>query len=84
MRPALLLAGLVALQVCLGAFTVLSRLHVAINSAHVVCGALVLTTSLVITLRSWRIRFADAELSMGSALRVGKHTQSLQPTEASR
>jgi hypothetical protein len=31
---------------------------VAINSAHVVCGALVLATSLVITLRSWRVRFA--------------------------
>ena len=37
--------------------TVLSRLNVAINSAHVVCGALVLTTSLVMTLRSWRIAF---------------------------
>ncbi len=88
-RPGLLLAGLVTLQVCLGAFTVLSRLHVAINSAHVVCGALVLTTSLVITLRSWRVRFADAELSIaggsaGSALRSGKHTQGLRATEASR
>jgi hypothetical protein len=31
---------------------------VTINSLHVVCGALVLTTSLVITLRSWRVRFA--------------------------
>ncbi len=60
-RPATLLAALIALQVTLGAFTVLSGLHVAINSAHVVCGALVLTTSLVITLRSWRIRFADAD-----------------------
>jgi hypothetical protein len=27
---------------------------------HVVCGALVLTTSLVLTLRSWRARFAAA------------------------
>ena len=31
-----------------------------INSVHVVCGALVLATSLSITLRSWRVRFAEA------------------------
>jgi heme A synthase len=76
-RPAFLLAALVAAQVTLGAFTVLSGLHVAVNSAHVVCGALVLTTSLVITLRSWRIRFAEASAvaggSTGPALRVGEH-----------
>jgi heme a synthase len=58
--PAALIVGLVAAQVTLGALTVLSRRNVWINSAHVVCGALVLTTSLVITLRSWRVRFADA------------------------
>ena len=45
---------LVAVQVTLGALTVLSRRDVWINSVHVVCGALVLATSLVITLRSWR------------------------------
>ena len=47
------------MQVTLGALTVLSRRDVWINSLHVVCGALVLTTSLVITLRSWRVQFAD-------------------------
>jgi cytochrome c oxidase assembly protein subunit 15 len=57
-RPARLLVALVAVQVTLGALTVLSRRDVWINSLHVVCGALVLTTSLVITLRSWRVRFA--------------------------
>jgi cytochrome c oxidase assembly protein subunit 15 len=62
-RPALLLLGLVSVQITLGALTVLSRLNVAFNSAHVVCGALVLTTSLVITLRSWRVRFADIRVS---------------------
>lgn len=56
-RPALAITALVVLQITLGASTVLSRLNVAINSAHVVCGALVLTTSLVITLRSWRTAF---------------------------
>ena len=57
-RPALLLAALVVVQITLGALTVLSRRDVWINSVHVVCGALVLTTSLVLTLRTWRVKFA--------------------------
>ncbi len=64
-RPATLLVGLVLVQVTLGALTVLSRRDVAINSAHVVCGALVLTTSLVLTLRSWRVRFDTRRLEPG-------------------
>jgi len=58
-RPALLALVLVTVQVTLGAMTVLSERDVWINSAHVLCGALVLATSLVITLRSWRVKFAD-------------------------
>jgi len=58
-RPAALLPVLVAIQVTLGALTVLSQRNPWINSFHVVCGALVLTTSLVLTLRSWRVRFAN-------------------------
>jgi heme a synthase len=58
--PATVLILLVAVQVALGAFTVLSGRAVSINSLHVVCGALVLATSLVITLRSLRVRFACA------------------------
>jgi cytochrome c oxidase assembly protein subunit 15 len=57
-RPAALLAVLVVVQIALGAATVLSRRDVWINSVHVVCGALVLTTSLVLTLRTWRVKFA--------------------------
>jgi heme A synthase len=57
-----LLTALVAVQVTLGAFTVLSHRDVWINSLHVVCGALVLATSLVVTLRSWRVRFATADV----------------------
>ncbi len=57
-RPAALLVALVAGQIALGALTVLSRRDVAINSAHVVCGALTFATSMVLTLRSWRFRFA--------------------------
>jgi len=58
-RPAMLLVALVAVQVTLGALTVLSRRDPWINSFHVVCGAMVLTTSLVVTLRSWRGSFAS-------------------------
>jgi cytochrome c oxidase assembly protein subunit 15 len=58
-RPAILALALVTVQITLGAMTVLSGRDVWINSAHVLCGALVLATSLVITLRSWRVRFAD-------------------------
>ena len=57
-RPATLLVALVVTQIVLGALTVLTERAVWINSAHVVCGALVLATSVVITLRSWRARWA--------------------------
>ena len=57
-RPAGMLVALVVVQITLGALTVLSRRDVWINSVHVVCGALVLTTSLVLTLRTWRSKFA--------------------------
>jgi cytochrome c oxidase assembly protein subunit 15 len=63
-RPATLILALVAAQVTLGALTVLTRRDVWINSLHVVCGALVLTTSLVLTLRSWRVRFATSRLRL--------------------
>jgi hypothetical protein len=38
---------------------VLSALNVWITSLHVVCGALVLATSLTVTLKSWRSLFPD-------------------------
>jgi heme a synthase len=63
-RPAALLVLLVSLQITLGALTVLSRRAVWINSLHVVCGALVLTTSLVITLRGWRVKFAGSTVPL--------------------
>ena len=59
-RPAILLLVLLALQITLGALTVLSHKQFVINSLHVVNGALVLVTSLVLTLRAHRSRFADA------------------------
>jgi cytochrome c oxidase assembly protein subunit 15 len=57
-RPALLLLALLATQVTLGALTVLSKKEFIINSLHVVTGASVLVTSLVLTLRAHRARFA--------------------------
>ncbi len=58
-RPATLIVALVAVQVTLGALTVLSQRDVWINSVHLVCGALVLATSIVITLRSWQVRITE-------------------------
>lgn len=61
-RPALLLMILVSLQIALGATVVLSGLQPAINTLHVVNGALVLGTSLVLTLRAFRPLFDRAEV----------------------
>ena len=57
-RPLWLLLALLATQITLGALTVLSGKHYVINSLHVVTGAMVLGTSLVLTLRACRPRFA--------------------------
>ena len=59
-RPSALLFGCVGVQVALGAFVVLSALQPIINTAHVVNGALVLGTSVVLTLRTFRERFGEA------------------------
>jgi len=53
-RPATLLVFFVCVQATLGAFVVLSSLQPIINTAHVVNGALVLGTSLVLTLSVYR------------------------------
>jgi heme a synthase len=67
-RPAVLLVALVCVQVTLGALTVLSQKHYVINSLHVVTGGMVLVTSLVLTLRAHRGRFALTE-SLGPSTR---------------
>jgi cytochrome c oxidase assembly protein subunit 15 len=59
-RPAILLLVLLTLQITLGALTVLSHKQFVINSLHVVNGALVLVTSLVLTLRVYRARFGES------------------------
>ena len=67
-RPAALIVALVAVQVTLGALTVLSGRDPWINSVHVVCGAMVLATSLVLTLRAWRGSLADRGLRIADAI----------------
>jgi heme a synthase len=59
LRPASLLVLVVMVQVTLGALTVLSRKQYLLNSLHVLVGALVLVTSLVLTLRAHRSRFSS-------------------------
>lgn len=58
-RPAGLLAALIATQVTLGAYVVLTGKQPIINTLHVATGALVFVTSLVLTLRLFRVRFHD-------------------------
>jgi len=65
LRPSIALLVLVALQVTLGALTVLSGKQYIINSLHVVTGASVLVTTLVLTLRAHRARFGDSALADG-------------------
>jgi heme a synthase len=71
-RPATLLATLVLVQVSLGGLIIWTQKDVAINTAHVVTGALVLGTSLVLTLRAHRARFAngDGEAPVGVRART--------------
>jgi cytochrome c oxidase assembly protein subunit 15 len=86
-HPALLILIFIVIQGTLGALTVLSRRQPWINSLHVVGGALVLTTSLVITLRSWRfafrisdrgLRIAESELSAAAKPRSIGNPQSIR------
>ena len=60
LRPSALLLVLLAIQITLGAYTVLTAKHYIINSLHVVTGASVLATSLVLTLRTQRARLTAA------------------------
>ncbi len=58
-RPAAMLLAVITAQITLGAYVVLSGKNVTINTLHVVTGATVLATSLVLTLRAFRVRFAE-------------------------
>jgi cytochrome c oxidase assembly protein subunit 15 len=57
-RPVLLLVTAIAAQITLGALVVLTRRDPIINTMHVATGAIVLGTSVLLTLRSFRVRFS--------------------------
>lgn len=59
-RPASVLALLVLAQVTLGAYVIWTARDIYINSAHVMIGALVLASSVVVALRAHRVRFDRA------------------------
>ncbi|OFW01088.1 MAG: hypothetical protein A3I61_13940 [Acidobacteria bacterium RIFCSPLOWO2_02_FULL_68_18] len=81
-RPSLLLLLLLAVQITLGALTVLSGKQHVINSLHVVTGAFVLGTSLVLTLRAYRPQFGFEDVRSGVRTpRAGTH---LVPDPGSR
>jgi cytochrome c oxidase assembly protein subunit 15 len=69
-RPVSLLILIVATQVSLGALVVLTGKQPIVNTLHVATGALVLVTSLVLTLRSYRVRFSQPA---GAARAVSGH-----------
>ncbi len=66
-RPSALLLALIAVQITLGALTILSGKDHIINSLHVVTGGLVLVTSLVLTLRAHRGRFGAPRATWSAA-----------------
>jgi cytochrome c oxidase assembly protein subunit 15 len=59
-RPATWLVGLVLVQATLGALVVLTAKQPEVNTLHVATGAIVLGTSLVVTLRAFRVRFRES------------------------
>ena len=59
-RPSILLMVVLFAQLALGAWTVLSAKQVAVDTAHVATGALLLVTAVVLGLRTYRVRFPDA------------------------
>src|ERR1041385_735349 len=81
-NPAILLLVLLTLQITLGALTVLSQKQFIINSLHVVNGALVLVTSLVLTLRAHRARFAASAAGTGSAVGFAERNPAYVPRGA--
>ncbi|MGO9455229.1 MAG: COX15/CtaA family protein [Candidatus Binataceae bacterium] len=74
-RPALGLALLLVLQVCLGALTIWSGRSVIPTTSHVAVGAAVLATSLTLTIRAYHIFGLPrrGELSAASDRRIVAH-----------
>jgi cytochrome c oxidase assembly protein subunit 15 len=73
-RNAVLLLVLLTIQITLGALTVLSGKQHIINSLHVVTGASVLGTSLVLTLRAFRTKLVLPTSAVKGRAPVGVST----------
>jgi len=70
-RPSWLLVLAVSAQIALGALVVLSGKQPVINTLHVATGAVVIATSLVLTLRAFRTRIEAARaVSSPAAIRL--------------
>ncbi|HEY2105250.1 MAG TPA: COX15/CtaA family protein [Candidatus Binataceae bacterium] len=72
-RPALAMLLLLAVQITLGAMTILSARAVIPTTAHVAVGAALLATSLALTLRAYRLidgRLVERDAKEPSALRT--------------
>jgi len=78
-RPAMLLLTLLVVQLTLGALTVLSGKQYVINSLHVVTGAAVLGSSVVLALRAFRARLTRV-LGASSGLRNAVDSMSDAPS----
>jgi cytochrome c oxidase assembly protein subunit 15 len=75
LRPIWLLLIAIVMQITLGAFVVLTGKQPVINTLHVALGAVVLVTSLVIALRAFQTRIAQA----GQATQSGADFGSASP-----
>ncbi len=72
-RPALLLLGALIAQLTLGAFTIWTQKAVLIATAHVSTGALILGTSLVLTLRAHRLLAVTLRVQFESSIGEAIH-----------
>jgi cytochrome c oxidase assembly protein subunit 15 len=72
-RPSWFLVAVVMVQVALGACVVLTGKNEVINTLHVATGALVLGTSVFLTLRAFRIRLDQPEAFRPRSFDVIKH-----------
>ena len=73
-RPAWFLLAVVAVQITLGAFVVLTGKNEIVNTLHVATGAVVLGTSLFLALRAFRVRLDQPGTApLGSLSHVKPH-----------
>ena len=67
-NPALVLLGLLVVQITLGALVVWTERGVSVTTFHVAIGASTLATSLVLTIRAWRVSAHNTSSEMRGKL----------------